>query len=670
MKFITFTVLLMSWIVPFSSHAENKTNKNVMLVLDASGSMWGKINGTAKINIARTVVKGMLSDWDKNTPLGLIVYGHRRRGDCRDIQTLIPVSTVNPQKFMQTLNTISPKGKTPIGAAVKQAAESLKYTEDSATIILVSDGIETCGMDPCKLGVILKKNGVDFKTHVIGFDIKSQKAIAQLKCLAKNTGGQYFSAKDAPALKKALVKTIKIVKVSKPIVVEPKPVKKVESLEGLKLQATIVSEGKLLEKGVVYSLYFAEKSQAGKRKKINYWNNQGTMIRKLKVGKYFVTAHYGTNGFAEAEVEVKVNKLTTYTFNMNVGTLRVKGIAIDKADPLKKGIVFSLYYPEKDIKGNRKKVNYWNNQGTMIRVLRAGQYFVTARYGVNAYTEATIEIKANQLTDYVFNLSIGSVRLNSIVTDKADPLKKGVVYSIYYANKDLQGNRKKINYWNNQGAMVRVLGAGKYFVTARYGVNGHAEAELEVKANQLTDYVFNLNVGAVRLKGVAITGSEPLKKGIVYSFYYAQKDLTGQRKKINYWNNQGAMVRTLAAGKYFLTAKYGVNASAATEVEVKPNQLAEFVFTLNVGTLKISSAATKESSPYTNGNQFSLYYAKKDIKGNRTKINYWNNQGIMIKLLKAGTYHVVTKRGKLIVETEVTIEANKVSDIKVIVKPL
>ncbi len=669
MKFVTFIALLMSLFVPLSSHAEKKTHKNVMLVLDASGSMWGKIKGTAKIDIARTVVKGMLNDWDKNTPLGLIAYGHRRRGDCRDIQTLIPVSKVNLQKFVQTLDAISPKGKTPIGAAVKQAAESLKYTEDSATIILVSDGIETCGMDPCKLGSELKKNGVDFKTHVIGFDIKSKKAVAQLKCLAKNTGGQYYSAKDASALKKALIKTIKIVKVSKPVVIPPKPVKKI-SLEGLKLQATVVTEGKLLEKGVVYSIYFSEKNQTGKRKQINYWNNQGVMVRKLKAGKYFVTATYGANGYAEAEVEVKPKKLTTYTFNLKSGTLRVKGIAADKANPLKKGLVFSIYYPEKDIKGNRKIVNYWNNQGTMIRVLRAGKYFVTARYGANAYVEATIEIKANQLTDYVFNLSIGSLRLNSIVTDKADSLKKGIVYSIYYANKDLQGKRKKVNYWNNQGTMVRALGAGKYFITARYGVNGHAEAEVDVKANQLTDYVFNLNVGAVRLKAVATAGSEPLKKGIVFSIYYAQKDLTGQRKKINYWNSQGTMVRTLAAGKYFLTANYGINAYAEMEVEVKPNQLSDFVFTLNVGTLKISSAATKGGDSYTSGNQFTLYYAKKDIKGNRTRINYWNNQGAMVRLLKAGKYYVVTKRGELIGETAVTIEPNKVSDIKVIIKGL
>ena len=185
MKFVfSFIILLMSSVMPLTAQAENTGSKKAILVMDASGSMWGQIDGTPKITIARNVVREMLADWDKDTELGLIVYGHRKKGDCGDIETLIPVTTVNSATFVNTLDKINPKGKTPIGAAVKQAADSLKYTEENATVILVSDGIETCGMDPCKLGAELSKKGLDFKTHVIGFDLKSTQAIDQLKCLA------------------------------------------------------------------------------------------------------------------------------------------------------------------------------------------------------------------------------------------------------------------------------------------------------------------------------------------------------------------------------------------------------------------------------------------------------------------------------------------------------
>ena len=50
--------------------------------------------------------------------------------------------------------------------------EVLKFTEEKASVILVSDGKENCGIDPCALGTELANQGVDFKVHVIGFDVR------------------------------------------------------------------------------------------------------------------------------------------------------------------------------------------------------------------------------------------------------------------------------------------------------------------------------------------------------------------------------------------------------------------------------------------------------------------------------------------------------------------
>ena len=84
------------------------------------------------------------------------------------------------------------------------AAEHLKSSERKATVILVSDGEETCNADPCALGAELEKLGVDFTAHVVGFDLPQGKARAQLQCLAKSTGGRYVEARDAAELNKAL----------------------------------------------------------------------------------------------------------------------------------------------------------------------------------------------------------------------------------------------------------------------------------------------------------------------------------------------------------------------------------------------------------------------------------------------------------------------------------
>src|SRR5690606_29118898 len=62
---------------------------NTILVLDGSGSMWGQIDGVNKITIAREVVADILKTFPKDENLGLVAYGHRQRGQCSDIETLV-----------------------------------------------------------------------------------------------------------------------------------------------------------------------------------------------------------------------------------------------------------------------------------------------------------------------------------------------------------------------------------------------------------------------------------------------------------------------------------------------------------------------------------------------------------------------------------------------------
>lgn len=182
-----------------------------MLILDASGSMWGEIDGQAKIATARGVIQNLLSDWDQSIELGLTAYGHRSKGACDDIEMLQPVGPVDAGAIMKAVNEIIPKGKTPLTEAVRQAAEKLKYTEERATVILVSDGIETCDSDPCAAAKTLSEAGVDFKVHVVGFDLKQDEQDA-LRCLAENTGGEFLVAQNATGLHDALKTTVTKVK--------------------------------------------------------------------------------------------------------------------------------------------------------------------------------------------------------------------------------------------------------------------------------------------------------------------------------------------------------------------------------------------------------------------------------------------------------------------------
>src|SRR5690606_5962203 len=149
-------------------------------------------------------------------------YGHRREGDCTDIELMVKPGRVEKGAFLQTVNSIMPRGRTPLTAAVAQAAEFLSYRDNPATVVLVSDGVETCQADPCALAAQLERQGVAFTAHVIGFDL-SREEHEQLACIAENTGGIFVPAENADELRTAMTQVQATIE-SEPVVEsEPEP---------------------------------------------------------------------------------------------------------------------------------------------------------------------------------------------------------------------------------------------------------------------------------------------------------------------------------------------------------------------------------------------------------------------------------------------------------------
>ena len=181
--------------------------EQAIIVLDASGSMWGQINGKPKLEIARETLSTVLRDTPPEMALGLVAYGHREKGNCGDIELVVPVRTGSAGDIATAAAKMKFLGMTPLSDAVARAATELRYTEQKATVILVTDGLETCKADPCALGKELEAAGVDFTAHVVGFGLSAEEG-KQVACLAENTGGRYFAANDAGALAAALTETV------------------------------------------------------------------------------------------------------------------------------------------------------------------------------------------------------------------------------------------------------------------------------------------------------------------------------------------------------------------------------------------------------------------------------------------------------------------------------
>ncbi len=186
----------------------NKESANTLFILDASGSMWGQIKGKPKITIAKEVMAKLVPELPTNKRTGLIAYGHRRKGDCSDVETLVKLGGNHQQPVLKAVKGLNAKGKTPLTRSVNQAIDMLRAEENNSTVVLVSDGIESCGGDPCAAVKAAKASGVNFILHTVGFGL-SKKESAQLQCMAKAGGGEYFQANNAEELLKSTRKAVK-----------------------------------------------------------------------------------------------------------------------------------------------------------------------------------------------------------------------------------------------------------------------------------------------------------------------------------------------------------------------------------------------------------------------------------------------------------------------------
>ena len=187
--------------------AQEEPGAALLLILDASGSMWGQIGGENKIVIARRVLGELVDGLEAGSQVGVVAYGHRREGDCDDIETVVPIGPLDPVAVKAIVDDLNPKGKTPLARSVQQAFDSLRGRPGGASIILVSDGLDTCGGDPCGAVRSAKQMGLSFRLHVVGFDVAGED-VSQLECAAQAGEGHFLSAEDADELAAALDRAV------------------------------------------------------------------------------------------------------------------------------------------------------------------------------------------------------------------------------------------------------------------------------------------------------------------------------------------------------------------------------------------------------------------------------------------------------------------------------
>lgn len=636
----TFAGMLMGWAslligtASLQSQQSSAGPARVIIVFDASGSMYGQVAGGVKIDVAKKVVSDIVGTIDPAMELGLIAYGHRKKGDCDDIELLVPPQAGSSAAILKAVAGLQPKGKTPLTAAVMQAAQYLKFQESKASVILVSDGVETCDKDPCMVATELESLGIDFTCHVIGFDLKAGES-SGLECLAKKTGGMYLAAQDASSLKSSLEMAMK--QVAKPATT-------------LVVEARKSSGGPILE-GVAFQIFAdgaAENAIAS--------GSGGRWSSELpKAGKYTISAKLGAKSI-ELEATLKDGETVTKEVVFAETGLKASAHAVENGPAFEKDVYWQVLSMKADEEGKREQLAFSYEARPFLQ-MAPGKYLLQAIRG-DASGTVEIEVKEGAPLNAKVILGSGNLKLSAASAEGQEPFAKDVAWDIL-SPADAEGQRKKVSF-SYEAKPTITLPSGKWLVTVAHG-DARGQKEVEVKAGETQDIVVILGSGRAKLSVVMEEGGTPVAKDVAWDIL-GEADAEGNRKKVAF-SYEAQPTLSLAAGKYLVQAQVG-NATGSTTIDIEAGKTLERTLVLGAGRLKLSASAAEGQAPIAADLSWEIL-GPPDAEGNRKNLAYSYEAQPTLNL-PAGKYVAEIKWGNATVRKDVEVAAGKLTEVPVV----
>ncbi len=189
-QFIIATALLLS----MTGYGQTTQKTRILIIFDASGSMTSTLDKTTRFQVAKKMAIKMIDSFAtfKNVELALRVYGHQKTvdlKDCKDSRLEVPFSPNNHTIMKKRVNTLIPKGWTPIAYSLQESEKDFPQEAGVRNlIIIITDGMEECTGDPCAISQALQKKGIFLKPFIIGIG-----STEQFK-LTFNCAGTYYDA--------------------------------------------------------------------------------------------------------------------------------------------------------------------------------------------------------------------------------------------------------------------------------------------------------------------------------------------------------------------------------------------------------------------------------------------------------------------------------------------
>ncbi|MEZ5775473.1 MAG: hypothetical protein R3D33_12440 [Hyphomicrobiaceae bacterium] len=527
-------------------------SRRAMLILDGSGSMWGEMKGVQKTTAALRAIEQKLPDYRERIELGLMAFGHRRKGNCADIEQLLPVAALEPEAFIETARSLSPKGRTPLADTLGLTAEALG--DGPSSIVLVIDGADTCKSDPCAAIDAIHKGNPDIVAHLVGLNV-SAKDLDTIRCIPERTGGKLLLTRSPDEVVAALGEVLDAsagpVPVAEPAVPLPPE---------LRLSATLGPGGS----AVTGNLQWRIADLSGKEL---YAGTDPQPRLPLGPGDYAVEVKAGQVS-AHTTVTVKPDGPTETVVPLAAGSLTLSALANDGGEPLD-DVFFTLYRTDAAGEANLETLSVV--KGSMpAELLPAGRYRVRAEHGL-ASVERLIVLDAGRAFDEAIVLHVGTLRISAVSAADGAPLADAV-FTISEDDPVAIGGRRNVAR-SAATSPVFTLPAGVYHVTASVG-EATATRDVTVKADEASDESIAVEVGVLALTSVIKGDGEALRDLVSYDVSRVGED--GGRGEVVASTSRPQPTLSLPAGRYLVEARLGdANARVTVPVAVRAGDRAE-----------------------------------------------------------------------------------------------
>lgn len=188
---------------------------NVVILMDASGSMKAEIGGESRMALAKQAIEDFTGQLSDDVNVSLFAYGHKGAGteadkqlSCSSIEEVYPLGAYEAGSFQKAMDSFGASGWTPLAGAMETAHKYLSsYDKEHYRniVYIVSDGVETCDGDPVAAAKKLHDSDIEAKVNIIGFDVDDE-GQNELKTVAEAGGGEYATVRNPSEFEGVLIK--------------------------------------------------------------------------------------------------------------------------------------------------------------------------------------------------------------------------------------------------------------------------------------------------------------------------------------------------------------------------------------------------------------------------------------------------------------------------------